>query len=91
LRGSDTCTALGMTARSSSPVLALCRDLIDAGHNPGEPLEAWRGGTLCLRIRAIGVAAGLKINARGTGFVPCAVRAGSPTRRPGKADSGGAP
>jgi len=31
LTGSDTCTALGLAINSSSPVLALCRALIEAG------------------------------------------------------------
>jgi hypothetical protein len=36
----DICTALGLTAKSDSPVLALCRMLVDAGHDPSTPLEA---------------------------------------------------
>lgn len=40
LEGDDTCSALGVTVRSSSPVLALCRQLVDAGHDPTTPLEA---------------------------------------------------
>jgi hypothetical protein len=31
--------------------------LIQAGHDPAEPAEAWRGETLCLHIRSIGEAA----------------------------------
>src|SRR5215470_4979726 len=57
LIGSERCSALGMTARGTTPVLALCRRLIEAGHNPATPLEVWRGSTLCLRIRRIGEAA----------------------------------
>jgi hypothetical protein len=37
------CTALGITAHGSAPVLALCRKLVEAGHDPATPLEAWRG------------------------------------------------
>ena len=70
LIGSDICTALGLTINSSSPVLALCRALIEAGHDPATPLEAYRGETPCLRIRSIGEAAALEINAYGTGFRP---------------------
>jgi|SRR6516164_7440881 hypothetical protein len=66
----DTCAALGITAQSSSPVLALCRQLIEAGHDPSTPLEVYRGETLALRIRSIGEAAGLEVNSAGTGFKP---------------------
>jgi hypothetical protein len=62
LTGDDSCSALGFTAKSFSPVLALCRQLVEAGHDPSTPLEAW------LRARSIGEAAGLEINPRGTGF-----------------------
>jgi hypothetical protein len=65
LSGSDTCSALGSTAKSESPVLALCRQLVDA--DPATPLEAYRGDTLCLRIRSIGEAAGLRMSVDGAG------------------------
>ena len=68
LAWNDHATACGIVARSSSPVLKLCRMLVDAGHDPGLPLEAWRNGTLCLRIRSIGEAAGLRVAAHGIGF-----------------------
>jgi hypothetical protein len=57
LIGSDRCSALGITARGTTPVLALCRRLVEAGHDPATPLEVWRGTTLCLRVRSIGEAA----------------------------------
>jgi len=66
---SDRCCALGMTARSTAPVLALCRLLVEAGHDPETPLQAWRGPTLCLRIHRIGEAAQLEPSPRGAGFV----------------------
>jgi hypothetical protein len=65
----DHATACGIVARGSSPVLKLCRLLVDAGHNPSTPLEAWRNGVLCLRVRSIGEAAGLRVNNKGTAFV----------------------
>lgn len=68
LTGDDGCTALGVVARSPSPVLLLCRLLVAAGHDPARPLEAWRGPVLCLLVRSIGEAARLKINGPGTGF-----------------------
>jgi hypothetical protein len=51
LIGSDRCEAEGITACGYAPVLQLCRELVAAGFNPACPLEAWRGETLCLRIR----------------------------------------
>ena len=54
ISGSETCAALGTTEQSPSPVIALCRKLLDAGHDPATPLEAWRGEPLCLRVRSIG-------------------------------------
>jgi hypothetical protein len=81
LEGSDTCSALGFTVRSPSPVLALCRKLVEAGHDPDIPLEAYRGGTLALRVKSIGRAAGLEVNSACTGFSPRAEpRRGGPMR-----------
>jgi hypothetical protein len=83
LRVDNEASALGIAATSSSPVLNLCRQLIEASHDPGRPLEAWRNDTLCLRVRSIGEAAGLEVNPRGTGFVKRApaVRPGPPARK----------
>jgi hypothetical protein len=68
LIGSDTCTACGHTAHGAAPVLALCRLLVDAGINPAQPLDAYRGDTLCLHVRSIGEAAKLEIDGKGCGF-----------------------
>jgi hypothetical protein len=62
LIGDTTAIAAGVTARGRAPVLALCRLLIEAGHNPDLPLEAYRGDVLCLRVRSIGVAARLTVD-----------------------------
>ena len=70
LTGPDTCTALGLTATGSSPVLSLCRQLLAKGVDPNRPLEAWRGPVICLRVVSIGIGARLEINAYGTGFRP---------------------
>jgi hypothetical protein len=59
LIGSNTCTALGITAHAHAPVLALCRRLIEAGHDPNRPLHAYRGDTLALVVRLITDGAGL--------------------------------
>ena len=61
LTGSATATALGISARSNSPILRLCRLLIRAGHNPSARLEAHRGSTLCLRVCSIGGGARLTV------------------------------
>src|SRR5215472_11168805 len=65
LIGSDTCTALGLTCNSGSPVLALCRDLVTAGHDQASRLDVYRGDVLCLRIRSISECAELEINGKG--------------------------
>ena len=53
LIGSDTCIALGLTINSSSPVLALCRALVESGHDTAIALDGYRGDVLCLRVRSI--------------------------------------
>jgi hypothetical protein len=58
----DICSALGITVKSPSPALSLCRKLIALGHDPSTPLDARRGDVLCLRIRSIGEAAGLEVS-----------------------------
>jgi hypothetical protein len=70
LTGSHTCVAAGITVRSSTPVLTLCRRALAAGLDPNQSMEVFRNGTLALRIRTIGEAAGLEINSEGTGFRP---------------------
>ena len=69
LAGSDSCSALGIIISSSSPVLALCRKLVQAGFDPSTPLEVRRGETLSLRVRSIGEGARLEVNAKGNGFI----------------------
>lgn len=59
--GSNQAEANGVTARGHAPVLALCRALIEAGVDPGTPLEAFRGTTLCLRVRSVGEGARLTV------------------------------
>jgi hypothetical protein len=53
--------------RCSAPVLALCRRLIEAGHEPERSLYAYRGAVL---VRSIGEAARLRIATHGVGFEP---------------------
>jgi hypothetical protein len=59
--GSNQASANGVTAHGHAPVLALCRKLIEAGHDPNTPLEAYRGTTLCLKVRSIGEGARLTV------------------------------
>jgi len=61
LVGSNTCTAAGITVVDHAPVLALCRALVKAGHDPNRPLRAYRGDVFCLRVCSIGEGARLTI------------------------------
>ena len=69
LVGNDTCQVGSVTVHSTTPIIAMCCELIKAGVNPATPLDAYRGATLCLAVRAIGEAAKLEINSKGTAFV----------------------
>jgi hypothetical protein len=59
--GSSQAEANGVTARGHAPALAMCRALIEAGHDPNTPLEAYRGTTLCLKVRSLGEGARLTV------------------------------
>ena len=61
LLGSNRCEALGFTGRGHSPVFALCRALVAAGHDPRRPLHAYRGDVLALSISFIGEGAQLTV------------------------------
>ena len=65
--GSGRCSAEGHTGRGLSPVLALCRKLVEAGFDPGLPLHAYRGDILCLTVRSIGEGARLTVKERRNG------------------------
>ena len=62
LTGAGSCKACGITARSNTPVLKLCRLLVAAGEDPASPLEAWRGGVLCITVCSIGQGAQLTVD-----------------------------
>jgi hypothetical protein len=66
LKGSNRCEALGITAHGSTPVLALCRALIEAGHDPRRPLHVYRAQLLTLAVRSI--ADGARLATHGVGF-----------------------
>jgi hypothetical protein len=61
-------TSCGITVETPSPVLSLCRKIIEAGCASSAPLEAYRGDTLALHVRSKGEAATLKVNGHGVGF-----------------------
>ena len=87
LIGSDICTACGIRVRSTTPVLSICRGLIEAGH-ADQALHVYRGDVLALTVASIAQGACLEINAKGTGFIRLrAVRTASPVRQ---IDGGGA-
>jgi hypothetical protein len=68
---SDTIArSCGIEIKSPSPVLALCRRLLDEGCQSSAPLEAYRSDVLCLHVRSIGEAAALKVGGEGIGFRP---------------------
>jgi hypothetical protein len=69
LIGDDTCCAEGLTVRAHTPVLAMCRRLIETDYDPTTPLHCYRGKTLCLIVASIGEAARLEPNSKGTCFV----------------------
>ena len=54
LIGASCCVVDSHTTRGPSPILAMCRQLIEAGFDPQLPLEAYRGEVLCIRVRSIG-------------------------------------
>jgi hypothetical protein len=91
ITGGDTCSALGIIATGHAPVLALCRELLAAGLDPDAAVEAWRAGTLALRVRSISAGALLTVedDSRGTPrFRPWRGGAASLVRQNGVADTG---
>jgi hypothetical protein len=68
LAGSDTCTAPGLTVRGASPILEMCRRLIEAGHAPDRPLHCYRGDGLVLSVSSIAIGAQLRVRGNGAGF-----------------------
>jgi hypothetical protein len=64
---SDRCEADGHTVRAYAPVLAMCRELVAAGYDPATSLVAYRGDTLCLKVRSIGEGAKYTVKDGSTG------------------------
>ena len=68
LIGSDRCLAVGYVTRGTTPILAMCRRLIEADYDPTTTLHCYRGATLAITVASIGQGAGLKLNGHGSGF-----------------------
>jgi hypothetical protein len=92
----SSASAHGIIARSSSPILDLCRSLVAAGLDPAIPLQAYRGDTLALSVVSIGIGARLTIKSAGNGApiftvevapTRCSSLAGSFKRDPAKVNA----
>ena len=85
LIGANTAVAreFGITVCGETPVIDLCRTMVDAGHDPRTRLAVYRGGTLVLTVRSIGEAAVLEINTRGTFVLRHERRRAPPVRQNG--------
>jgi hypothetical protein len=84
LSGDYIAGTAGITIISTTPILALCRQLAAAGLGD-KPLEAFRGTTLCLHVRSIAEGAGLEVSGNGVGFRPaCDVGRRSLARQNGR-------
>lgn len=67
LTGSRTCAAEGITIFGSSPVLKVCRALIEAGYDASCRLEVYRRGKLSFVVRSIGEGSVLRVTERRDG------------------------
>jgi hypothetical protein len=65
--GDDSCVAEGFTATGHAPILALCRKLIEASFDPRRTLHAYRGTTLCIKVRTLREGAALTVKTSGNG------------------------
>ena len=60
LIGDNECRVAGLVVRSTTPVLAMCGQLIAAGIDPATSLECNRGRVLAITVASIGRGAGLE-------------------------------
>jgi len=68
LSSDSYCSALGVTIRSPSPILGLCRKLVEVStYSPQTPMDVYRGTTLCISVPRIGEAAGLTVTSARNG------------------------
>jgi hypothetical protein len=61
LVGINQATCRGVTVTGRNAPVALCRALIEAGHDPETSLEAYRGAALCLRVRSLAEGAAVTV------------------------------
>src|SRR5262249_51518659 len=64
---SDRCSAEGLEVRANAPALAMCRKLIDAGHDRDRPFHCCRGETLAMKISSIAYGARYSLSEPSTG------------------------
>jgi hypothetical protein len=70
LHGDDVCRAVGLEVRSTSPIIGMCRELVERGYDQELELHAYRNEVLAVIVASIGRAVKLEVNGRGTGFRP---------------------
>ena len=61
LCGSNECEAANIVTTGHTPVLAMCRQLLQQGVDPDTALTVYRRGIVALRVRSIGRAARLAV------------------------------
>lgn len=77
LKRSNDAQALGVVVRADTPILALCRALVGAGHDPDQRLDCYRNGTaLALTVGSIGQGARLTVKSVGNGAPTFAIDRG---------------
>ncbi|MGC1359409.1 MAG: hypothetical protein WA851_27150 [Xanthobacteraceae bacterium] len=66
--GSDTVIVGDMVVVCAAPIITICRELVARGADPAIAMLAFRSNQLAVKVRAIGEAAQLEINGKGSGF-----------------------
>jgi hypothetical protein len=67
LVGMREAEADGFCASGDTPILSLCRRLIDAGYDPQCPVHVHRGDALAMTISSLGYGARLRVKERNDG------------------------
>jgi hypothetical protein len=67
LAGNDRAIALGLAVQAHTPILSLCRKLIEVGCDPARALHVFRHTILALVVRSIGEGARLTVKTAGNG------------------------
>lgn len=78
LTGDAICTAEGHTVKAGTPVIVLCRALVEAGYDPASPMKVYRGirsrSPFALSVKPLGCALRAKATASPSIKPHCAVR-----------------